>query len=439
MADPSKRRSMCIDRSSNIRISCVTNPWRHRRSATWWSCDLVSRNGGHPYKELFPMKGCRLSPTEQQCARETFSIEYTFHLARRVYGESSKTVRMSGTAIIMFPSEIRTGVWRRSSTLATAWVTTVRHNTQGFISSKNRYNRPFYEIIANFQRRKQWIDDTIHWDVELQNHWWWTIILPHLRRQSRDSPQPGRIPVCTTHRRLRMILHIHHYDWATPEISGPIRDFPTPTSTTDTRSWFGLVKIGLRWPRRRHWSQSSGQDPWQPYIRRNEELLDISLQTANTACPGISKWRISAAYATSRHSSQIGYAELTSLTINCFGLDYVECVLLSQLFVVVLHYWYAGSTSPWTRTSSDSGIWLLIISQLSKPEVTFDRSKSESFSSTRCGGSLCRQMRMLRTLCALDSRAWRPYMPTREPCRRCIGVRVYICPKPARASLEHMW
>ena len=76
----------------------------HGEAVTWCHRMVVTRkqNGS-------PRRTVDLSPLNKHCARETFSSESPFHLARRMPGESWKTVRMLGTAIILLPSEILTG------------------------------------------------------------------------------------------------------------------------------------------------------------------------------------------------------------------------------------------------------------------------------------------------------------------------------------------
>ena len=111
-------------------------------------------------------------PSPLSALHETFSSASPFHLSKRVPGESWKTatawngyhyvpLRDSYRHLTTFITPF--GIWRYSRA------------PQGFLSSGDGYNRRFDEIIANFQRKERCIDDTIHWDVELLNHWWRTI------------------------------------------------------------------------------------------------------------------------------------------------------------------------------------------------------------------------------------------------------------------------
>lgn len=85
------------------------------------------------------------------------------------------------------------------------------------------------------------MDDTIHYDTDLEQHWWRTIdLLTRVGRAGivlnsdkfqfaeRDVDFAGfRVTDSTTE--------------PLPKYLDAIRDFPTPDSTTDIRSWFGLV------------------------------------------------------------------------------------------------------------------------------------------------------------------------------------------------------
>ena len=48
---------------------------------------------------------------------------------------------------------------------------------QGFISSGDGYNRCFDAVLADFPRKERCVDDTCHFDTDLEQHWWRTIDL----------------------------------------------------------------------------------------------------------------------------------------------------------------------------------------------------------------------------------------------------------------------
>ena len=56
---------------------------------------------------------------------------------------------------------------------ATGWRYT--RAPQGFLSSGDGYNRRFDAILTDFERKERCVDDTIHYDTDLREHWWRTI------------------------------------------------------------------------------------------------------------------------------------------------------------------------------------------------------------------------------------------------------------------------
>ena len=111
----------------------------------------------------------------------------------------------------------------------------------GFLSSGDGYNSRFDEIIANFQHKERCIDDTVQWDVELQNHWWRTIDYLILVGRAGAVLNPDKFQFAQRPVDFAGFRISNATIEPLPKYLDAIRDFPTPTSTTDVRSWFGLV------------------------------------------------------------------------------------------------------------------------------------------------------------------------------------------------------
>ena len=96
-------------------------------------------------------------------------------------------------------------------------------------------------MLSDFERNKRCVDDTIHYDSDLQTHWWRTI--DFLIRVG----QAGIVLNAEKFHFARRIVDFAGFRISDetietlPKYMDAIRDFPTPTSTTDIRSWFGLV------------------------------------------------------------------------------------------------------------------------------------------------------------------------------------------------------
>ena len=47
--------------------------------------------------------------------------------------------------------------------------------SQGYLSSGDGYNNCYEAVLADFERKERCVDDTVHYDHDLKQHWWWTI------------------------------------------------------------------------------------------------------------------------------------------------------------------------------------------------------------------------------------------------------------------------
>ena len=173
----------------------------------------------------------------KHCKRETFPTESQFHLARSVPKGTWKTVsdacssyhsplRQSDCHLTTFSTPF--GRWRYTRA------------PQCFLSSGDGHNRRFVAILSDFERKERCVADTIHYDTDLQTHWWRTI--DFLIRVG----QAGIVLNADTFYFAQRIVDTgfrisDETIEPLPKHKDAIRDFPTPTSATDIRSWFGLV------------------------------------------------------------------------------------------------------------------------------------------------------------------------------------------------------
>ena len=112
---------------------------------------------------------------------------------------------------------------------------------QGFLSSGDGYNRRFEAILTDFERKERCVDDTIHYDDDLAEHWWRTIDLLILVGRSGIVLNPDKFVFAQKSIEFAGFQISESSIEPLPKYLSAIRDFPTPTSTTDIRSWFGLV------------------------------------------------------------------------------------------------------------------------------------------------------------------------------------------------------
>ena len=190
-----------------------------------------------------PRRTVDLSPLNKFCKRETFSAEAPFPLARRVPGKSWKTVidAWNGYHSIPLREEDRHlttfitpfGRWRYTRA------------PQGFLSSGDGYNRRFDAILSDFERKERCVDDVLcHDDHEkLEAHWWRVIDLLITCGKSGIvlNSKPGKFQFCQKKVNFAGFRLTEDKILPLPKYIDAIKAFPTPTSTTDIRSWFGLI------------------------------------------------------------------------------------------------------------------------------------------------------------------------------------------------------
>ena len=186
-----------------------------------------------------PRRTVDLSPLNKFCRRETFAMETPFHLARRIPKDTWKTVMDAWNGYHSVPL-------RQSDRHLTTFITPFgrwryTRAPQGFLSSGDGYNRRFDAVLSTFERKERCVDDTIHYDSDLVQHWWRTIDL--LTRVGRAGIvlNPDKFQFAEKSVDFAGFRVSDTTIEPLPKYLDAIRDFPSPSSTTDIRSWFGLV------------------------------------------------------------------------------------------------------------------------------------------------------------------------------------------------------
>ena len=186
-----------------------------------------------------PRRTVDLSPLNKYCQRETFAMESPFHLARRIPKDTWKTVTDAWNGYHSVPLSQSD---RHLTTIITPfgrWRYT--RAPQGFLSSGDGYNRRFDAILSNFERKERCVDDTIHYDQTLEQHWWRTIDLLTRLGQAGIVLNPDKFQFAERRVDFAGFRVSDSTIEPLPKYLDAIRDFPSPLSTTDIRSWFGLV------------------------------------------------------------------------------------------------------------------------------------------------------------------------------------------------------
>ena len=186
-----------------------------------------------------PRRTVDLSPLNKHCKRETYSAEAPFLLARRIPGKTWKTVADAWNGFHSVPL-------RESDRHLTTFITPFgrwryTRAPQGFLSSGDGYNRRVDAILSDFERKERCVDDTIYYDEDLAEHWWRTIDFLSTMGSSGNVLNPEKLQFAVREADFAGFAITESRILPLPKYIDAIQSFPTPASTTDIRSWFGLI------------------------------------------------------------------------------------------------------------------------------------------------------------------------------------------------------
>ena len=186
-----------------------------------------------------PRRTVDLSPLNKYCKRETYGTESPYHLARRIPPGSWKTVTDAWNGYHSVPL-------RESDRHLTTFITPFgrwryTRAPQGFLSSGDGYNRRFAVVLEDFKRKQRCVDDTVHYDSNIEDHWWRTIDLLIKVGQSGIVLNPKKFQFCLKEVEFAGFKITDKKVEPLSKYLTAIQLFPKPTNVTDIRSWFGLV------------------------------------------------------------------------------------------------------------------------------------------------------------------------------------------------------
>ena len=212
----------------------IVEPVPYGDPVTWCHRLVVTRK-----HDGSPRRTVDLSPLNKYCTRETHGAESPYHLARRIPRGTWKTVTDAWNgyhSVPLRPSD------RHLTTFITQfgrWRYT--RAPQGYLSSGDGYNRRFQAIIEDFPRKERCVDDTIHYDTDLETHYWRTIDFLTLVGRSGIVLNPDKFQFASKTVDFAGFRILNDMVEPLPQYLKAIQHFPRPQSSTDIRSWFGLV------------------------------------------------------------------------------------------------------------------------------------------------------------------------------------------------------
>ena len=186
-----------------------------------------------------PRRTVDLSPLNRFCRQESFYGEAPFILARRVPGNTWKTVTDAWNGYHSVPL-------RESDRHLTTFITPFgryryTRAPQGFLSSGDGYNRRFDAILSDFQRKERCVDDTVFHDEDLAQHWWRAIDFLTIVGSAGIVLNRDKFQFCERAVDFAGFHITENHIKPLPKYLNAITSFPTPKGLTDIRSWFGLI------------------------------------------------------------------------------------------------------------------------------------------------------------------------------------------------------
>ena len=114
---------------------------------------------------------------------------------------------------------------------------------QGYVSSGDGFNRRVDDIVSDVQRMERCVDNSLLHDpdTDMEGHWWRIIDFLELAGRNGIILNPEKFQFCQNTVDFAGFRISDVTVEPLPKYLDAIRQFPTPKSITDIRSWFGLV------------------------------------------------------------------------------------------------------------------------------------------------------------------------------------------------------
>ena len=186
-----------------------------------------------------PRRTVDLHPLNAHAVRETHHTQSPFHQARQVPKHTKKTVFDCWNgyhSVPLHPDD------RHYTTFITPWGRyRYKAAPQGYIASGDGFTRRFDKIVSHIPRKTKCIDDTLLWSDDLERSFWQAVEWLDVCGRHGITLNPEKfvfgadtVPFAGFEITRDSIRPARRYLDA-------IHNFPTPSSITDVRSWFGLV------------------------------------------------------------------------------------------------------------------------------------------------------------------------------------------------------
>ena len=205
------------------------NEWCHREV-------YVAKSSGKPRRCIDYKPGLN-----RWVKRDAYATESPFHVVKRIPGNTWKTVTDAWNGYHLIP--LHPDSKKFTTFISMEGKFRYTRCPQGASFSGDAYNRRHANITAEVPRKETVVDDTCLYDDsnELEQHWWRVIDYLVLCGKNGIILNPDKFQFsreCVDFAGFRVS---NTSTEPLPKYIDAIKDFPTPKSITDIRSWFGLV------------------------------------------------------------------------------------------------------------------------------------------------------------------------------------------------------
>ena len=192
-----------------------------------------------PKKNGEPRRTVDLQKLNNATLREAHNTPSPFNVVSTVPTKTRKTVLDAWNGYHSLPLHEST---KRSMTFITEWG---RYRycraPMGYHVSGDAYTRRFDDITQGFPRIARIIDDTLLWDSNIAASFWHTFDYLKLCAENGVIFNKDKFQFCQHVVEFAGFELLEDGYRPLKKILSAIRDFPVPKSTTDVRSWFGLI------------------------------------------------------------------------------------------------------------------------------------------------------------------------------------------------------
>ena len=221
------------DLDRDVRLGII-EPVPESTTSEWFAGMVVN-----PKKNSNPRRTIDLQKLNNATKREMHHTPSPFDVFSIVPTKTRKSVLEAWNDYHSMPLHETT---KEAMTLITEWGRyRYCHAPMGFHISGDAYTRRFDNITAGYPRVVRIIDDSLLWDLDIESSFWHTFYYLKLGGDNGIIFNRDKFQFAQEEAEFAGFELTQEGYRLLKKIIAAIKDFPTPKSITNVRSWFGLV------------------------------------------------------------------------------------------------------------------------------------------------------------------------------------------------------